>query len=78
MSPPRRLRWDVHTPPPKHPYRDSAILYGVFAAIIVIVAWASGGSAAAGVVYAVVFYVLAVGWSWWRWRERILRAQSKS
>ena len=77
MSPPRRLRWDVTTPPPKHPYRDSAILYAVFAAIIVIVAWASGGSLAAGIAFAAAFYVIAVAWSWWRWRQRLGRAESK-
>jgi Flp pilus assembly protein TadB len=77
MSPPRRLRWDVSSPPPKHPFRDSAILYGVFAVIIVIVAWASGSSPATGIVVAVAFYVLAVGWSWWRWNDRLKKAASK-
>jgi len=68
----RRLHWGVpESPPPKHPYRDSAILYAVFAAIIVVVAWATGGSVSSAVLVAVVFFVVATAWSMFRWRSRI-------
>jgi membrane protein implicated in regulation of membrane protease activity len=68
----RRLQWGVpETPPPKHPYRDTLILYGVFAVIIVLVAWATGGGVARAAVVAAVFYVVASGWSIRRWRERL-------
>jgi predicted tellurium resistance membrane protein TerC len=68
----RRLRW---LPPkgslPPHPYRDSAILYGVLAVLVVVVAAASGGSVVYGVIWAVAVFVAATGYSWWRVRERL-------
>ena len=49
MTRPRRLRWGVPEQPlPKHPYRDTLILYGVFAALIVLVAWLTGGGVGYG------------------------------
>jgi hypothetical protein len=78
------LRWERPEAPPKHPYRDTAILYAVFAAIIVIVTAITGGNllpggsarhgvfgaiARAGAVpVAAAFFVVATGYSWFRWR----------
>jgi hypothetical protein len=75
MNRPRLLRWEIPGARlPKHPYRDSTILYAVFAGLIVLMAWASGGSVGRGVVYAVAFFVVACAWSWWRWRQRLRAA----
>ncbi len=38
----------VRAPPPKHPYRDTLLIYGVLATVIVLVAWLTGWSAWAG------------------------------
>jgi hypothetical protein len=38
-----RLRWEREQRKPRHPYRDTAILYAALAAIIVLVAGLSGG-----------------------------------
>jgi Flp pilus assembly protein TadB len=73
MKRPRLLRWDVPEPKTTHPYRDSTIMWAAFAAIIVLVAWASGGPVGRAAVYAAVFFVVACAWSWWRWRERLRR-----
>ena len=44
MSKSRVIRWgEPDTPPPKRPFRDSLIMYALFAAIIVGVAWLTGG-----------------------------------
>jgi O-antigen ligase len=68
----RRLHWGVpESPPPKHPYRDSAILYAVFAVIIVLVAWATGGAVGTAAIVGAVFFVVATAWSMFRWRSRI-------
>jgi membrane protein implicated in regulation of membrane protease activity len=72
MSRPRRLRWGVpEQPPPKHPYRDTLIIYAVFAVLIVVVAWLTGGGVARAATVAVLFYVVASVWSVSRWRTRL-------
>jgi hypothetical protein len=72
---------------PQHPYRDSAILYGTLAIVIVIVTVATGGSLLPGdtdksfvlgaidrlgaLAVAAAFFVVATSFSWWQWRGRI-------
>ena len=68
----RRLRWGVPEPPaPKHPYRDTLVIYAVFAVLIVVFAWVTGGGVARAAVVAAVFYVVASVWSVSRWRARL-------
>jgi uncharacterized membrane protein len=69
----RRLHWETEAVEgvPRHPYRDSAIFYAVLAALIVGVALLTGGGMKRAFVYAVVFFLLATGWSWWKWRQRL-------
>ncbi len=55
---------------PKRPYRDSAIFYGVLAVVIVVVAVATGGSILEAILVALAAFILATGWSWWRFREQ--------
>jgi nicotinamide riboside transporter PnuC len=72
MSRPRRLRWGLpENPLPKHPYRDTLFVYGAFAVIVVLVAWATGGAVANAAIVAIVFFVVASGWSMYRWRARL-------
>ena len=74
----KRLQWGVpESPPPKHPYRDSAILYAVFGVIIVVVAWATGGAVSSAALVAVVFFLVATGWSMFRWRARLAEEAAK-
>ena len=69
---PKRLEWGVpEEPPPKHPYRDSLIMYAAFAVVIVLVAWATGGGVQRAAVIAIVFFLAASAWSVTRWRTRI-------
>ncbi|HEX7626037.1 MAG TPA: hypothetical protein VF379_03200 [Gaiellaceae bacterium] len=68
----RRLQWGLpESPPPKHPYRDSLIVYGVLAVIIVLIAWATGGPVRKAVFFAVAFFVIASAWNVVRWRSRV-------
>ncbi len=68
MSP--RLQWGLpEAPPPKHPYRDTLIVYGVLAILIVLVAWVTGGAVGKAVVIAAFFFVVASVWSIYRWRR---------
>jgi nicotinamide riboside transporter PnuC len=64
------------SPVPRRPYRDSVLLYLVLAVVIVMVAWATGGSLLRAVGFAAVFFLLATGWSWWRWSQRLARERA--
>jgi membrane protein implicated in regulation of membrane protease activity len=70
----KRLRWESQRGDravPKHPYRDTAVVYGALAALIVVLALATGGSLTRAVTTASVVYVAATLWSWRTWRNRL-------
>jgi Flp pilus assembly protein TadB len=56
---------------PKHPYRDTVLVYGALAILVVVVAAATGGSVGRAVLYAGVVFVFATLWSWRTWRNRL-------
>ena len=68
-------------PLPKRPFRDSAIFYGVLSILFVLVVWATGGAVLprwddeqreiGGLLIAIMFFLVATGYSWWRFRHRI-------
>jgi Flp pilus assembly protein TadB len=67
----RRLRWPSHEATlPKHPYRDSAIIYGCLAGIVVVIAAVAGRSLLKATIAAVAFFVAATLYSWWRVRQK--------
>ena len=68
-------------PLPKRPFRDSAIFYGVLSVLFVLVVWATGGALlprwddqqreVGGLLIAMFFFLVATGYSWWRFQQRI-------
>ena len=68
-------------PLPKRPFRDSAIFYGVLSVLFVLVVWATGGAvlprwdddqrAVGGLTIAILFFLVATAYSWWRFKQRI-------
>jgi membrane protein implicated in regulation of membrane protease activity len=71
----KRRRWEVpERPLPKHPYRDTVVVYGAMAIVLVLVAWATGGELGRAAIVASAFFVLATAWSWSRWRRRLQQA----
>jgi 4-amino-4-deoxy-L-arabinose transferase-like glycosyltransferase len=64
-------------PLPKHPFRDSAIVYGVLAGVIVAVAYLTKGDVVDALVVGAGFFVLATAWSWWRFRQRLEAQQGR-
>ena len=73
----KKLRWQMpDRQVPKHPYRDSVIVYAVLAGIVVLVAVLTGGSLERAILIAGVAFVIATVYSWWRWRET-LKAQER-
>jgi hypothetical protein len=68
----RRLQWGLpEDPRPKHPYRDTLIVYGGLAILLVLVAWLTNGAVGKAVVIAVFFFIVASSWSLYRWRRRL-------
>jgi membrane protein implicated in regulation of membrane protease activity len=70
----KRLRWDApdrNARFPKHPYRDSALVYGALAVVVVLIALATGGGLARALITAAVVFVVATIWSWRTWRNRL-------
>ena len=54
----------------QRPYRDSALIYGAFAVIVVVVAVATGGRVLWAVVAAVGAFLFAMLWTWRSLRAR--------
>jgi membrane protein implicated in regulation of membrane protease activity len=58
-------------PLPRHPYRNSIIFHAALACLIVLVAWVTGGGIPRAIGFAVAYFVLAAGYSVWKWRQRL-------
>jgi hypothetical protein len=72
----RKLRWEMHEPTAsKHPYRDSAIIYGILAGLVVVLAAVTGRSIVKGVIAGTVFFAAAMLYSWWRWRDKLRKQE---
>jgi Flp pilus assembly protein TadB len=56
----------------KRPYRDSALVYGAFAVIVLVVAVVTGGRVLWAIVGAVGAFLFAMLWTW-----RSLRARER-
>jgi hypothetical protein len=68
----RRLNWGVpETPPPKHPYRDTLLVYAAFAIVLVLVAWLTGGGVRRAAAIALLFFVVATAWTSYRFRAKL-------
>ena len=61
----------------RHPFRDTVIMYGVLALVIVIVAAFTGGGMTKATLVAGAFFVGATGWSWWRYRRRTAQERDR-
>jgi hypothetical protein len=74
------------TPPSTRPYRDSALIYAGFAAVYVVMVWATGGAllprfhprtdgwphfVVGALPFAFGCFLLATAYSWWRIRQRL-------
>jgi hypothetical protein len=62
---------------PARAYRDRATLFAVLAAAIVGVTLLTGGGIAKAVAVAIGFFVLATGWTWWKFHARLARERKQ-
>ena len=68
----KKIRWQLQERPlPKHPYRDTALLYGALASLVVVIAAATGGNVVKAVIWAAAVFVAATVYSWWYWHDRL-------
>ena len=77
----RRLRWDAPETQrsiPKHPYRDTALVYGGMAVVVVLIAWATGGGLVRALTISGLFFVVATLWSWRNWRNRLRAEEART
>ena len=58
-------------PLPRRPYRDSLLLNLGLAALILVIAWATGGDLGRAIVFAIGYFLIATAWAWWRFHRRI-------
>jgi membrane protein implicated in regulation of membrane protease activity len=77
----KRLRWELPESErrvPRHPYRDSALVYGALAIIVVVVAAATGGDIGRAIFFALAAFVVATAWSWRKFRNRLREDRARS
>ena len=72
-----RRRGGPPPPLPKRPYRDSLLMNVVLALVILGFAQLTGGDFVRAIAVAVVYFVLATAWSWWRFRQRLERGERR-
>ena len=53
----------------RHPYRHAAIAHGILSLIIAVLGWATSSHVARTLLMAVGYFILATGWTWWRYRR---------
>ncbi len=56
---------------PRRAFRDSAIFYAVLACAIVGFGVLTDNELTQTIIIAVAFFVVATGYSWWRFRQRL-------
>ncbi len=60
-------------PAPPHSYRGAATVHLILALVILVVAAITGGDPVRAVLAAAAYFLLATGWSWFRFRQRASR-----
>jgi Flp pilus assembly protein TadB len=68
----------VTAPASKRPFRDTALIYGAFAVVFVVVAVATGRSPVVAVPVALGCFLVATGYAWWRLRRRLEAERRRS
>jgi len=59
------------TPIPKRPFRDSALFYAGVAIVFVLIVALTGGDLMVAIPVALACFVVATGYAWWRFRQRL-------
>jgi hypothetical protein len=73
----KKLRWESRGPVPRHPYRDTAIVYAVLAGVVIGVTALTSGDLQRAVIIAVALFFGATAYSSWRWNQRIRKGEQE-
>ena len=65
------------TPIPKRPFRDSALFYAGVAVVFVVIVAISGGDLSLAIPVALACFVVATGYAWWKFRQRLRLDEEK-
>jgi Flp pilus assembly protein TadB len=65
------------TPIPKRPFRDSALFYAGVAVVFVVIVAISGGDLTLAIPVALACFVVATGYAWWKFRQRMRLEEEK-
>jgi hypothetical protein len=68
---------DELIPLPRHPYRDSAIFYAVLSGCLVGIASLTGAGVVRGAIVGAAFFVIATGFSWWKFRDKLRQREAE-
>ena len=64
-------------PRSRHLLRDTVIMYGVLALVIVVVSAFTGSGLMKAILVAAAFFVGATAWSWWRYSRRTAQERER-
>ena len=64
-------------PLPKRPFRDSAIFYAVITVAFVLIVFITGGDLSVAIPIALACFVVATGYAWWKFRQRLAEEQEQ-
>lgn len=67
----RKLPW-------QHPYRDTALIYGTLAGLVVAIAAATDGPVLKALMFAGIAFAAGTVYSWWYWYDRLQKDEEKS
>jgi hypothetical protein len=70
----RKFRWESPARRiPRHPYRDSAVVYAILAGVYIGLTALTDGNVRNSLIIGAALFVAATAYAWWRWHERIKR-----
>ena len=64
-------------PVPRHPYRDTILLYGALALIVLVIAAAAGTSIVKAAIFAAIAFAGGTIYSCWYWRDRLRKSDEE-
>ena len=65
-------------PPPRRPDRTAALFHAGLAGVVLLFAGLTGGDMTRALAIAAGYFVIATGWSWFRFRQREAQSATRA